>query len=66
MKIGFGVDVHAFAPDRELILGGVNIDYHMGLKGHSDADVLIHSVCDAILGAAGLGDIGDHFPDTDD
>ncbi|MCG8564014.1 MAG: 2-C-methyl-D-erythritol 2,4-cyclodiphosphate synthase [Desulfobacterales bacterium] len=66
MKIGFGVDVHAFAPDRDLILGGVNIEYHMGLKGHSDADVLIHSVCDAILGAAGLGDIGDHFPDTDD
>ena len=65
MKIGFGVDVHPFAPGRELILGGVTIDHEYGLKGHSDADVLIHSVCDAVLGAAGLGDIGDHFPDTD-
>ncbi len=65
MKIGFGVDVHAFAPERDLILGGVKIDHEYGLKGHSDADVLIHSVCDALLGAAGLGDIGDHFPDTD-
>ena len=65
MKIGFGVDVHPFVPDRELILGGITIDYEYGLKGHSDADVLIHSVCDAVLGAAGLGDIGDHFPDTD-
>ncbi len=60
-----GTDVHGFAPGRDLILGGVIIDHDMGLAGHSDADVLIHAVCDAILGAAGMGDIGDLFPDTD-
>lgn len=65
MKIGFGTDVHAFAPGRDLILGGVKIEHDKGLAGHSDADVLVHSVCDALLGAAGMGDIGDHFPDTD-
>lgn len=65
MRIGQGLDVHAFARDRKLILGGVNIPYHMGLAGHSDADVLSHAVADALLGAAGLGDIGRHFPDTD-
>ncbi|MDZ7664490.1 MAG: 2-C-methyl-D-erythritol 2,4-cyclodiphosphate synthase [Desulfotignum sp.] len=65
IKIGMGTDVHGFAPGRDLILGGVLIDHDMGLAGHSDADVLIHAVCDAILGAAGLGDIGDLFPDTD-
>jgi len=65
IRIGMGTDVHAFAPGRDLILGGVIIDHDMGLAGHSDADVLIHAVCDAILGAAGLGDIGDLFPDTD-
>ncbi len=66
IKIGFGYDVHAFSEERELILGGVKIPYHLGLKGHSDADVLIHAICDALLGAAGLGDIGKHFPDSDD
>lgn len=65
MKIGSGVDVHQLVEGRDLILGGVKIDHEKGLKGHSDADVLIHSVCDAILGALGLGDIGEHFPDTD-
>ena len=65
IKIGFGTDVHEFALGRDLILGGVKIDHDRGLKGHSDADVLVHSACDAILGAGGLGDIGDHFPDTD-
>ena len=65
IKIGSGTDVHPFATGRDLILGGVKIDHDKGLKGHSDADVLVHSACDAILGAAGLGDIGDHFPDTD-
>ena len=65
MKIGSGVDVHQLVKGRDLILGGVKIDHEKGLKGHSDADVLIHSVCDAILGAIGLGDIGEHFPDTD-
>jgi len=64
-KIGSGYDVHKLVPGRKLIIGGVNMDFHMGLEGHSDADVLVHAVCDAILGAAGLGDIGDHFPDTD-
>ena len=59
------MDIHQLVFGRDLILGGVKIDHEKGLKGHSDADVLIHSVCDAILGAAGLGDIGDHFPDTD-
>ncbi len=65
MRIGHGYDVHQLVSDRELILGGVKIDYHYGLLGHSDADVLLHAICDAILGALGLGDIGRHFPDTD-
>jgi 2-C-methyl-D-erythritol 2,4-cyclodiphosphate synthase len=65
IRIGMGMDVHAFATGRDLVLGGVKIDHDHGLAGHSDADVLIHAVCDAILGAAGLGDIGDLFPDTD-
>jgi len=65
MRIGFGYDVHRFAEGRELWLGGIKIPHHKGLLGHSDADVLIHSVCDALLGAASLGDIGKHFPDTD-
>lgn len=65
MRIGFGYDVHAFSKDRRLILGGVDIPYEMGLLGHSDADVLVHAVMDALLGAAALGDIGKHFPDTD-
>lgn len=66
IRIGCGYDVHRFSKDRDLILGGVKIDFRMGLLGHSDADVLIHAVCDALLGAAGLGDIGKHFPDSDD
>ncbi len=66
MRIGHGFDVHAFAENRKLIIGGVDISYHLGLAGHSDADVLLHAICDALLGAAGLGDIGKHFPDTDD
>ncbi|VBB46338.1 2-C-methyl-D-erythritol 2,4-cyclodiphosphate synthase [uncultured Paludibacter sp.] len=65
IKVGFGYDVHAFAPKRELWLGGIKIDYSLGLKGHSDADVLIHALCDALLGAANLRDIGFNFPDTD-
>ena len=65
-RIGHGYDVHRFAPDRKLILGGVRIEYEFGLLGHSDADVLIHAVCDALLGAAAMGDIGRHFPDSDD
>lgn len=65
-RIGHGYDVHRFAPGRKLILGGVNIEYDFGLLGHSDADVLLHAVCDALLGAAALGDIGRHFPDSDD
>lgn len=64
-RIGQGFDVHALVPDRPLILGGVHIPYHLGLAGHSDADALLHAVTDALLGAAGLGDIGTHFPDTD-
>lgn len=63
-RIGIGYDVHAFAPGRKLILGGVEIPYALGLLGHSDADVLLHAFCDALLGAAALGDIGKHFPDT--
>ena len=59
------MDVHAFAPNRKLILGGVDIPHHQGLDGHSDADVLLHAIADALLGAARLGDIGKHFPDTD-
>ena len=65
MRIGHGYDVHRLVPGRDLILGGVKIPYEMGLLGHSDADVLCHAVSDALLGAAGLGDIGVHFPDTD-
>ena len=65
MRIGHGYDVHKLVEDRDLILGGVKIDYEKGLLGHSDADVLLHAVSDALLGAAGLGDIGKHFPDTD-
>jgi len=65
LRIGTGTDVHELVEGRDLILGGVKIDYPLGLKGHSDADVLLHAVCDALLGAAGLGDIGEHFPDTD-
>ena len=65
MRIGTGYDVHRFAKDRKLILGGVEIPFEMGLLGHSDADVLTHAVMDALLGAAALGDIGEHFPDTD-
>ena len=65
MRIGHGYDVHKLVPDRDLILGGVKIDYTLGLLGHSDADVLLHAVSDALLGAAGLRDIGYHFPDTD-
>lgn len=65
IRTGIGVDFHRFAPGRKLILGGVEIDYRLGLAGHSDADVLAHAICDALLGAGGLGDIGGHFPDTD-
>ena len=65
MRIGHGYDVHRLVSERLLILGGVNIPYSQGLLGHSDADVLLHAICDAILGALGEGDIGRHFPDTD-
>ena len=65
MRIGHGYDVHKLVPCRDLILGGVKIEYELGLLGHSDADVLLHAVSDALLGAAGLRDIGYHFPDTD-
>lgn len=65
MRIGQGLDVHAFATGRKLRIGGVEIPHHKGLAGHSDADVLLHAICDALLGAAGLGDIGHHYPDTD-
>ena len=65
MRIGQGFDVHALVPGRRLVIGGVEIACEKGLAGHSDADVLIHAICDALLGAAGLGDIGRHFPDTD-
>lgn len=65
MRIGHGYDVHRLVPGRELIIGGVGIPFELGLLGHSDADVLIHAVIDALLGAAGLGDIGTHFPDND-
>ena len=64
-RVGFGYDVHQLVPDRELWLGGVKIDHTLGLLGHSDADVLIHAICDALLGAASLRDIGYNFPDTD-
>lgn len=65
LRIGQGFDVHAFCEGRKLILGGVDVPYSRGLAGHSDADVLTHAVCDALLGAAGLGDVGHFFPDTD-
>ena len=65
MRIGQGFDVHALVAGRELIIGGVRIPYEKGLLGHSDADVLLHAICDALLGAAALGDIGRHFPDSD-
>mgnify|MGYP003304420533 CR=1 FL=1 len=65
MRIGFGYDVHAFAPNRELWLGGIRVPAEQGLLGHSDADVLLHAIMDALLGAAALRDIGFHFPDTD-
>ena len=65
MRIGQGFDVHALVPGRKLVIGGVEIPYTRGLQGHSDADVLLHAICDALLGAAGLGDIGQHFPDSD-
>jgi 2-C-methyl-D-erythritol 2,4-cyclodiphosphate synthase len=65
MRVGQGFDVHALVPGRPLMLGGVRVPHDKGLAGHSDADVLIHAVCDALLGAAGLGDIGRHFPDSD-
>ena len=66
MRTGIGIDSHAFAPGRRLVLGGVEIPHDHGLQGHSDADVLAHAITDALLGAAGLGDIGQHFPDTDE
>ncbi len=65
MRIGQGFDIHALAEGRKLIIGGVTIPYERGLLGHSDADVLLHAICDALIGAAALGDIGKHFPDTD-
>jgi 2-C-methyl-D-erythritol 2,4-cyclodiphosphate synthase len=66
IRIGHGYDVHAFGGEQPLILGGVNINDHIGLLAHSDGDVVLHAVCDALLGAVALGDIGQHFPDTDD
>ena len=65
MRVGFGYDVHALVTGRPLFLGGIEIPYPFGLEGHSDADVLLHAICDALLGAIGEGDIGKHFPDTD-
>ena len=65
MRVGFGYDVHRLVEERKLILGGVEVPYEKGLLGHSDADVLVHALMDAMLGAAGMGDIGRHFPDTD-
>jgi 2-C-methyl-D-erythritol 2,4-cyclodiphosphate synthase len=65
MRVGIGYDIHRLVQDRELVLGGVTIPFKKGLLGHSDADVLLHALCDALLGAAGLGDIGQHFPDTE-
>ena len=64
MRIGQGFDVHALVAGRKLVVGGVTIPYHLGLEGHSDADVLLHAICDALLGAAALGDIGQHYPDS--
>lgn len=66
LRIGHGYDVHKLVKDRDLIIGGVNIPHHLGLLGHSDADVLLHAISDSLLGALALGDIGKHFPDTDD
>lgn len=66
MRVGIGYDSHRFAAGRRLVLGGVEIDHDRGLAGHSDADVLAHAICDAVLGAAGLGDLGEHFPPGDD
>jgi len=66
VRTGIGIDSHRFEPGRRLVLGGVEIPYELGLAGHSDADVLAHAIADALLGAAGLGDIGQHFPDTDE
>lgn len=66
MRIGYGYDSHTFALNRKLILGGIEIPYNLGLSGHSDADALIHAIIDSIFGALALGDIGSHFPDTDD
>ena len=66
MRTGIGIDSHRFEPGRRLVLGGVEIPHELGLAGHSDADVLAHAITDALLGAAGLGDIGQHFPDTDE
>lgn len=65
LRIGHGYDVHRLVPDRSLVIGGVTIPYEKGLLGHSDADVLLHAICDALLGALALGDIGKHFPDSD-
>ena len=65
MRVGFGYDVHRLVPDRKLVLGGVTVPFEKGALGHSDADALCHAICDALLGAAALGDIGTHFPDTD-
>ena len=65
MRVGIGNDVHRLVTGRDLVIGGITIPYEKGLLGHSDADVLLHAICDALLGAAGLGDIGLHFPDTD-
>lgn len=65
MRVGFGYDVHKLVPGRALLLGGIEIPHEYGLLGHSDADVLLHAICDAMIGAAALGDIGKHFPDTD-
>ena len=65
MRIGMGYDIHRLTPGRPLVLGGEHIPFEKGLLGHSDADVLVHAACDALLGAAGMGDIGEHFPDTD-
>ncbi|MEE1539959.1 MAG: 2-C-methyl-D-erythritol 2,4-cyclodiphosphate synthase, partial [Arenicellales bacterium] len=66
MRVGHGYDVHRFEQGRKLVLGGVEIEHEVGLAGHSDADVLLHAICDALLGGAGLGDIGHHFPDTNE
>ena len=65
IRVGFGYDVHAFVAGRDLWIGGIKLDYPLGLQGHSDADVLIHAICDALLGAANLRDIGHHFPDSE-